>query len=285
MGCWAVIGSPSAIGPFAENLSGLASIATDGGVLSALTLIPCCRLARGVGSLAIIRSDRTGDVVAPLSVDRVLKILTGPQSVPDLRRYFNPDPAPGVPAFSGRRFDSLGPGCPHEDVRNRFTSADLLAVQCLGVTVPIEVGLDLLEGDLGRQMSGLLSEIPTDVALGTGDARSLIEDGREADRAWHLLNEQDDVGWVTAGKLLARKRQRLIPVWDQVVRCALGRPKGAWLWLDELLRAEDAVVQRRLEDLHRQAELPSAVSLLRVLDVVIWMRHRDPHRPSRCRGL
>jgi Family of unknown function (DUF6308) len=85
-------------------------------------------------------------------------------------------------------------------------------------------------------------------AWGTGDARSLVEDGREADQAWRLLKAQDDVGWVTAGKLLARKRRHLIPVWDQVVRCALGRPEGAWLWLDKLLRADEAVVLRRLED-------------------------------------
>jgi hypothetical protein len=218
-------------------------------------------------------------------VEQVLEILADPRSVPDLRRYFSPDPAPGSPAFSGRRFESLGRGCPQEDDRNRFTPADLLAVQCLSVTVPIEVALDLLEGGLGRQVSGLLSQVPADVGLGTGDARSLVEDGREADQAWHLLEAQDDVGWVTAGKLLARKRPHLIPVWDHVVRCALGRPNGAWLWLENLLRAEEAAVLRRLEDLHRQAELPPGISLLRVLDVVIWMRHRDSHRPSRCPGL
>lgn len=36
----------------------------------------------------------------------------------------------------------------------------------------IEVALDLLEGDLGQHMFGLLSKIPTDVGLGTEDARS-----------------------------------------------------------------------------------------------------------------
>ena len=223
--------------------------------------------------------------MAPLSLEQVLEILADPRSVPDLRRYFSPDPPPGSLAFSGRRFESLGTSFLQEDDHDRFTPADLLAVQCLSVTVPIEVALDLLEGDLGRQMSGLLSKIPADIGLGTGDARSLVEDGREADQAWCLLKAQDDVGWVTAGKLLARKRRHLIPVWDHVVRCALGRPEGAWLWLDKLLRADEAVVLRRLEDLHQQAGLPSAVPLLRVLDVVIWMRHRDSHRPSRCPGL
>jgi Family of unknown function (DUF6308) len=223
--------------------------------------------------------------VAVLSVEQVLEVLADQRSVRDLRRYFSPDSAPGSRAFSGRRFESLGTGGKQGDDDNWFTPADLLAVQCLSVTVPIEVALDLLEGDLGRQVSGLLSKIPADVTLGTEDARSLVEDGHEADQAWHLLEAQDDVGWVTAGKLLARKRGHLIPVWDHVVRCALGRPDGAWLWLDSLLRAEEAVVLRRLQDLHRQAELPPVVPLLRVLDVVVWMRHRDSHRPSRCPGL
>lgn len=105
---------------------------------------------------------------APLSVKQVLEILGDPRSVLDLRRYFTPDPAPGSPAFAGRRFESLGTRGPQEDDRNRFTAADPLAVQCLSVTVPIDVALDLLEGDLGLQMSGLLSQIPTDLVLGTG---------------------------------------------------------------------------------------------------------------------
>lgn len=223
--------------------------------------------------------------MAPLTVGQVLGILADPRSALDLRRYFSPHPAPGSPVFSGRRFEILGSDCPREDDQNRFTPVDLLAAQCLSVTVPIEVALDLLEGGLGRELSGLLAEIPADASLGTGDARSLVGKGREADQAWHLLEAQDDVGWVTAGKLLARKRPRLIPVWDHVVRCALGRPDGAWLWLDDLLRAEEGVILHRLEDLHREAGLPALVSQLRVLDVVIWMRHRDSHRPSRCPGL
>lgn len=183
--------------------------------------------------------------MTPLSVEQVLQILADQQSARDLRRYFNLDPAPGSRVFPGRRFESLETTCPQEGDGNLFTTAGLLAVQCLSVTVPIKVALDLLEGALGRQVSGLLATIPADVGLGTKDSRALVEDGREADQAWHLLEAQDDVGWVTAGKLLARKRPQLIPVWDHVVRCALGRPKGAWLWLDSLLRSERAVRELR----------------------------------------
>ncbi len=90
---------------------------------------------------------------------------------------------------------------------------------------------------------------------------------------------------MTAGKLSARKRPRLIPVWDRVVWCALGRPAGAWVWLDELLRKKDGPVARELDKLRREAGLPANISLLRTLDVIIWMRHRNARRPGKCTGL
>jgi hypothetical protein len=167
--------------------------------------------------------------VAALSPGQVLEILADQRSLRDLRRYYSPDSVPGLRAFAGRRFEFLGAGRPQQGDENQLTPADLLAVQCLSVTVPIEIALDLLEGDLGRQVSALLSKIPADVKLGTADARSLVEDDRDAAQAWRLLEAQDDVGWVTAGKLLARKRTHLIPVWDHVVRCTRAPRQGVAL--------------------------------------------------------
>lgn len=72
------------------------------------------------------------------------------------------------------------------------------------------------------------------VELGSREAAALLAPGEAADRAWHLLEDQDDMGWVTAGKLLARKRPRLVPVYDRVVRCAFGtRGLSFWLWLND----------------------------------------------------
>jgi hypothetical protein len=248
--------------------------------------VTALRLDGGIGSISCLpRYDVYGAAVSPLTVDQVLEVLADPRSVPDLRLYFGIDTMPGSPVFSGRRFESLGLESQQPPDCDRFAAADLLAVQCLSVTVPIEIALDLLEGDLGRQIGDLLSRVPVDVPLGTEDARLLVLDGGEADAAWHLLKAQDDVGWVSAGKLLARKRPHLIPVWDNVVRCAFGRPEGAWLWLDDLLRAREGVILRLLGEVHEDAKVPAGVSLLRVLDVVFWMRHRMSHQPSRCPGL
>lgn len=223
--------------------------------------------------------------MSPLNLDYVLELVADPQGVQDLGAYFGVQALPGSPVFSGRRFGSLGLDDYRDHDPNRFTAADLLAVQCLSVTVPIEVAIDLLEGELGHQLGDLLGRVEIDIDLGTEASRALIGDGRAADQAWQLLRKQDDVGWVTAGKLLARKRPRLIPVWDNVVRCAFGRPRNAWLWLDGLLREQDGALRQLLATTRDAAGLSEQISLLRTLDVVFWMRHRNSHRPSRCPGL
>ncbi|MFJ1709305.1 DUF6308 family protein [Kitasatospora sp. NPDC088346] len=91
-------------------------------------------------------------------------------------------------------------------------------------------------------------------------------------------------GGVTAGKLLARKRPRLLPVYDRVVRCAVGRPASFWLSLRDALAADGRALHRHLLDLRTAAALPGTVSALRVCDIVVWMGHRADHRPTGCPG-
>ncbi|WP_229695668.1 DUF6308 family protein [Streptomyces lacrimifluminis] len=176
-------------------------------------------------------------------------------------------------AFTGSRFEHLAGGGDRPEVANRFTAEDLVAVQTLSVTVPASVALDILEGPLGARLSGLLRVIPRDIDMVDADA-DVVADGSPADQAWHLLRGQPDVGWVIAGKLLARKRPRLLPVYDRVVRCAVGRPSSFWLALHTALREDDAALHRQLFDLRQAAGLPETVSALRVCDVAVWMSHR-----------
>jgi hypothetical protein len=165
-----------------------------------------------------------------MDFDRLLEVVTDERSVLDLREYFDQGDADRPPAYTGSRFEGLGGGGDGPDVRDRITPWDLVAVECLSVRVPTSVGLDLLEGGLGDQLGGYLSELPTDVDLGSGEAGQHLVDGSPADIAWKTLRDQTDVGWVTAGKLLARKRPRLIPVWDRVVKCEI--PHSEWTrWL------------------------------------------------------
>lgn len=209
----------------------------------------------------------------------LLRLLDDPDTVADLRSYFGLDPGSG--SHPGRAFDSLGP-----NVADRVTAIDLVAVQCLGVVVPLRPALDLLEGGLGDELGRLLATVPADLDLGTGDAAKAVSDGSPADRAWSLLVGSDGVSRVVADRILARKRPRLIPVWDQVVRCALGRPQvgGVWESLDRVVRTSGGAVADRLTGLHEKAALGPEVAPLRVLDVAVWMRHRPTHRPHDCRG-
>jgi Family of unknown function (DUF6308) len=221
----------------------------------------------------------------PKSVEELLKILSDPRSVPDLRTYFNLDRPDDLPEYTGARFDALDDGGARDGVRDKITPYDLLAVACLDVIVPAPVGLNLVEGPLGREFTAHLREVPISVALGEADADKHVQDGSPVDQAWSLLNAQHNVGWVIAGKLIARKRPDLIPVWDSVVKCAFGRPEGnAWLWLDGSFRQDDRL-KEQLDRLHQAAEIPRLVSRLRVLDVVVWMRHHREHLRIGCPGL
>ncbi|GGP77736.1 DUF6308 family protein [Streptomyces sindenensis] len=211
---------------------------------------------------------------------RLHAVLDGDRVVGDLRRYFGIGLPPGAGVFTGGRFERLAGGGDRRRVANRFTAEDLIAVQTLSVTVPAPVALDLLEGSLGTQLCELLRGIPADVDLSDADA-SVVADGSPAHQAWSLLESQYKVGWVIAGKLLARKRPRLLPVYDRVVRCALGRPPSFWTELRTALREDDAALHHRLLGLRQSAGLPETVSALRVADVAVWMAHPAPgHRCS-----
>lgn len=207
-------------------------------------------------------------------VERLQSFITSPQAAADLRRYFGIGLPPGAVAFTGSRFEHLDGGGDRPEVADRITAEDLVAVQTLSVTAPAPVALDILEGRLGAQLSVLLSVIPAGVDLVDVDA-AVVADGSPADQAWSLLCDQYGVDWVIAGKLLARKRPRLLPVYDKVARCALGRPRPSfWLALHAALSADDRALHRQLLALRQAAGVPETVSALRVCDVAVWMGHR-----------
>lgn len=106
-------------------------------------------------------------------------IVQSEHATEDLRTYFSEDAE--VP-YTGRRFEAFAGGGDRLDTRNAITADDLLAVQMLGVKFPAEVAIDLIEGKLGEQAAGLLCKIPSNVALGTPDAKaSMIRNARGRD--------------------------------------------------------------------------------------------------------
>ncbi|MCC9737602.1 DUF6308 family protein [Streptomyces sp. MNU89] len=222
-------------------------------------------------------SDVPDGAFSPLG-QRLRMVLGAERVVGDLRRYFGLGLPPGTVPFTGSRFEHLAGGGDRPEVADRITAEDLIAVQTLSVTVPAPVALDILEGRLGVRLSGLLQAIPRDIDMADAEA-VVVADGSPADQAWQLLEDQPDVGWVIAGKILARKRPRLLPVYDRVVRCAVGRPSSFWLALHTALREDDAALHRQLLELRQAAGLPETVSALRVCDVAVWMNHRALGHP------
>lgn len=222
------------------------------------------------------RMEKPADVPTPITSTDVHALVADARSAHDLAKYFA--------TYDGRHFDALDGGGARSAVADRFTAADLIAVQMLSVRVPSPVCVDLLEGELGDQISFELVRIPTDVGIGSPEALPLLKHGHGAWNAWDLLRAQYQVANTITSKLLARKRPRLVPICDQVVACAIGRPANSWDWFQQILSDEQLAAM--LDVL--AADLPtSQVTPARLLDVIIWMRHQHDHRTAglRCAGL
>jgi Family of unknown function (DUF6308) len=200
----------------------------------------------------------------------LLDVVLEPAAEPNLSSYFA--------SKAGRWFEALGGGGDRPATRFVITAEDLVAVQMLSVQVPAEVAARLLEGDLGRRITAQLIEIDAAAELGTPAAAALVEDGSAAHRAWSLLDAEPKVGWVIAGKIMARKRPHLLPVYDDVVRCHFGGPARFWVSLHNRLAQDDEHLRLALAGLRTRAAVPPTVSTLRVLDVLLWMRHQAEHR-------
>ncbi len=222
----------------------------------------------------------------PVPLARLLRLVDSPEAIDDLRAYFEPARIPGTPPrFPGSRFDFVGGGGDRPEAANRITYDDLVAVTLLGAGVPGDVALQLLEGDLGKDIARLLRDIPPDAAMEAPSAADFFTTVSPARVALDLLEGPHGMSWFSTGTLLARKRPRLLPVHDRIARCAYGRLDEQVSWLLGALSGGDPRLLDGLLAAREAAGVPDRVSLLRVLDVVVWMRHRPVHLENGCPGL
>ncbi len=163
------------------------------------------------------------------------------------------------PNFAGMTFSELGLNPPFE-----FTADDLLAVSLLDITWRPQVVRTLLVTHK-EQLSRLLADIPADLDLWDADNGTL----RQIDFMWDVLTSIEGIGTASATKLLARKRPRLCPISDNLVIKAVDVPGRTWDVLRTLLLDQDA---RAGVEALRPAQA-AQVSLLRILDVAIWVSH------------
>jgi hypothetical protein len=183
-----------------------------------------------------------------------------------IEAYFNPENK-----FAADTFNILG--------GNRELSIeldDLLALTTLDVYVtPPTMRRLLFDAELRTEIFQFLGNIPTDVDLWKDEAE--VGEGSPSQELWTLLEGLPGVGWVTAGKLLARKRPRLIPIYDEIVRNFYQLDTDFWTTLQASLLESDLL--KRIEELRplrlQSPVLKRSVSTLRLLDVAIWTRNRE----------
>ncbi|WP_104116838.1 DUF6308 family protein [Arthrobacter sp. B1805] len=197
-----------------------------------------------------------------------------------VRRYYRPIEGNTTPR-TGTRFDDWAGGGDHTEVANRITADDLVAVSFLSVEIKGRAAIGLLEKHAG-EVTDLLRQIPVDVDLWDADIKELNAPGNPADELWHLLRGREygrwGIGPTRASKLMARKRPRLIPIYDSVVRPLMGLQQSGGQWSAWYSALTDGTnLPGRLEVIREQAnaseDMPPLkhISMLRVMDIVLWM--------------
>jgi hypothetical protein len=184
-----------------------------------------------------------------------------------LEKYYEPE-FESKDAYTGSVFDNWDSSGTRQGDLDRFTADDLVAITLLSIRVRPSVAHDLLVRRADK-FGELLQEI--------GPDRDFVDEAEPFTRRspeWRLHDELSDVtgvGRTTASKLMARKRPRLVPIYDSVVGQVTGTTSVQWEPLRQALRADGHALHERLMRLRTAARLPEAVSALRVLDVIAWM--------------
>jgi len=180
--------------------------------------------------------------------------------------------------YTGAHFETFGRRWDDPGYLDVITAEDLLAVSMLSVDVPARASIDLL-GSAGKHATELLAEIPPDIDLvDAGD--DLIGPDSAASKLWAALRKYKGVGRTKTSKIIARKRPRLVPVFDSVVEheLQLDGSVGHWAGMRDALRADDRALHERAIRLRDSVGIDPIVAPIRVLDVVIWMHGQDHAR-------
>lgn len=200
------------------------------------------------------------------ALGRIKGLLATEQPVGDLRRYLT--------SFGGAQFDRLIDSLAVDE----FTLADFKAVRELNVSV-LRSAQQWLRGEGRPQVRELLHRIPADLDIWEVSADrfdSELGPDSPAWQLWEIISDQQDGArsagkYVTASKLLHGKRPRLIPIYD---RGGIGKAldvshRDIWEAMWCVLR--DPGIRRSLQDLQGDVTEAATLSLLRVLDIVLWM--------------
>lgn len=206
------------------------------------------------------------------------------EAVKSIARYFSSAKS-GRPNFTGSQFETFAGGG-DADTAYVIDSSDLIAVGLLAIHVPGQAALGIIEGS-GSELSNLLHELPHDLRfedLDENKYKALLGPQGPAQQAWDILRQNGGKRWgvgpTTASKILARKRPHLIPIYDSVVAKQTGlNGSGAqwdrWFAAFSERRDSEMSLKAHLEQI-REASGQEHLSLLRVLDIALWMSGNGP---------
>ena len=165
------------------------------------------------------------------------------------------------------------------------TARDLIAITTLSVDVPARAALWILSVQGQRELSEILREIPVDTDIWDSKAKNVFSDSGHVMDLWRKLGNANwpipksggGLGGDTKrSKILAAKRPRLIPVLDRVVKGTLPASENRWISIQDVLMNEE--YRTKLQKALDHEEIPKSVSLLRRIDVVIWMNNEKKFR-------
>jgi hypothetical protein len=197
------------------------------------------------------------------------------KAVKALRRYSE--------KYTGSRFERIA----DTENPNRITERDLVAVSMLNVSIPASTSIWLLE-DGADHVAALLADIPVGQTLWSPDV-----DLSPTGALWRLWGAVRSGGWPTpvggmgrtkTSKLLAAKRPQLVPIYDAYIASTLfdTKPDNYWeTWRQRLIASDGESLRRAATDAHDESGVAEDLSVLRVIDIVIWMWENDRRRPAR----
>jgi hypothetical protein len=201
-----------------------------------------------------------------LTRSRVRELIAADRAIKDLERYLT--------SFGGARFDHLA----SRFSPNEFTDEDFQAVRSLNVNVLLQARRALL-GDAKPEIQRLLSVIPADLDIWEVPRPKYGSQLGPSSPAWQLWQLLFDLQkgarragrGVTAGKLLHAKRPRLIPIFDQARIAKALSIDHQHFWEAIWCTLQDSGVRSRLNDIRDSVDQATGLSLLRVLDIIVWM--------------
>lgn len=175
---------------------------------------------------------------------------------------------------SSRRSSWSGPSHP-----DRFDISDVASLSLLSVTLNGQIAHELTKKDQESDELARVLALEPDRDLGelTVDQVEKLNGREGLDPDWNLIKKIHGVGRTRTSKLLARKRPRLIPIWDSVIARVLGLPttKSYWIYFHTALTADDFSLDKRLSELAQKAGVGERYSRIRVLDILAWMYGKD----------